>query len=256
MKTWKKIITLTILMFVSMCSFFACGKGDDIYADMYIDIISAKDYNGDSIANNTITFFSDSTKNRFTLVLDIFDAPKDTSDEILCSIDDTSKVCEYKDSEYKARTTFYFEAKSGGNTFIRFRSAEGGATLVYEVKVIVPISNLSINSSLIPLIRGEAADLSEGENYLTYTPSNTSQRGIKYEAFPIEESPSSSILEEIAAINKYIEDNNHSSIKVPSSISGRMSTIKSFAVKITSQFNETISRTAIVNVLEKINKVS
>ena len=76
MRTWKKILTIMILLCLTTITFFACGKKDP-YADLEIKVVEII-----GLENNTYTLTNQSGENSFTLKLTITGVDDDISKEI------------------------------------------------------------------------------------------------------------------------------------------------------------------------------
>ena len=248
MKTWKKIITFSIITLMSCVAFFACGKNDK-YANMKVSLVSAVDYNGNAIENNTISLSGDTTKNKFTITVRVDGVKDDVSPNVEYFIDNPA-IINFVNGTYSGNLTIgNFEAKTDGETIIRAKTKEGNKSFEMAIKVIVPIQSFVVKNNLVPIVRGTSVDLAESDAYLEYLPSNTTQREVYYKADLIADDDNSynEVLQnEISDINKALEA-NPGIITIP-----EKSTITSFQLTITSKWDENKSQVTIVNVLDPI----
>lgn len=236
MKNWKKFLTLSILFVMSIFTCVACGK-NGIYDNMTISVEAS------GLEDNSINLSADESKNTFTLKVAVDGVSSDVDKHVEFVIDNQGIVVLKSAVYYNGVTTATFQVKSDGNTIIHINTVEGNKTLSYPITVNVPIQLLSVKNNLIPLVRGQETSLYINDDYLVYTPSNTTQREVEYYAESIygENSYDS---EDIRLINDYIKTNPNT-IKIPEE-----TTIKSFYLTIKSKYNENLYQKTIVNVLD------
>lgn len=240
MKTWKKLLTLTLLFLTSVFTCVACNKTGK-YDNMSISITAEG-----LLDNNTMNLSADTTKNVFTLIVKVDGVDNNVSKSVNFTIDNQSIVVFNGGTYNNGITTAKFTVKSDGDTIIHVNTAEGNKTVSFPLRVAVPVEMFTIKDNLIPLVRGKETMLDVNDDYLIYTPSNTTERGVSYHAEPINEFGA----DDVRKINEYIE-NNAGKIKVPTDTD-----VNSFYLTITSLYNNSekfISQKAIVNVFDAPN---
>ena len=154
MKTWKKVITLIVLILSSALTCFACGKNSK-YDNMKIEFVSCKDYADNDIQNNTVVFSSDASKNHFTLMLKVTGVDSKVDRRIEFSVDNPTVIMPNGGKYYESLgvTEAYFDIVGDGETIIRAKTIEGNKTFDYAIKVSVPIQSFEVKNNLIPINR-------------------------------------------------------------------------------------------------------
>ena len=247
MKTWKKVITLIVLILSSALTCFACGKNSK-YDNMKIEFVSCKDYADNDIQNNTVVFSSDSSdasKNHFTLMLKVTGVDSKVDRRIEFSVDNPKVIMPNGGKYYESLgvTEAYFDIVGDGETIIRAKTIEGNKTFDYAIKVSVPIQSFEVKNNLIPIIRNSSIDLSDTDKYISFFPSNTTQREISYKAIEINEIDRGEVdkINAKLSINPRVIDTTD------------LKDITSFILEITSVYDSSLTQQTIVNILDKMD---
>jgi len=245
MRTWKRILTLTLLVFLSIFTTVACSD-DNKYANMQIEVAS------EGLVDNTIKYsYIDDSKNVFSLKVKVTGVGRDVSKSVMFEVDNPSIVTFDSFTEDDGVTTANFKVNSdGGLAVIKITTEEGNVSTEFPVTVNIPVQMIEVKNNLIPLVRGEETTLDDSDKYLEYTPANTSEREVTYFAEAIEGDGS-----DVAAVNEINEHiAQYNTLLVPSD-----SKIKHFYLSINSTANQdgvantNLFKKTIVNVFDAPN---
>ena len=187
MRTWKKILTLVVFMMLACITVTACNANNK-YAKMTMTVET------DRLVDNSITLSNKESENYFTIKVTVGGVASDVSKKVNFVVDNPAllKILppETKGDITTARVIINQldgnENLSSDKTFIRVLSEEGGKTESIPVKVIIPLQDIVIHKSSMPIIRGQSidnfVDSDMIKTYWSYFPGNTNQDGVKYVA--------------------------------------------------------------------------
>ena len=252
MKTWKKILTIMIMLLVSSMTFFACGDKDP-YADMKIVVVETTGLS----ENNVFTLSNDLQDNTFTVVATVDGVDDDVSKKItatssnngLVSIKSVNTEGDYTTVTCGFNVTAGNDVVSDGATII-LTSEEGNQTLNFDVSIVIPLQVMSVNLEQIFISKGQVVSLENYPNLVSYIPSNTTQKGFSTFATPITSVDFSASV--ISPVNEYMQ-NNPGKIYIEEDL-----TINSFYLEIKSNnisslTGEYETRKVLVVVLDKMD---
>jgi len=203
MRTWKKILTIMILMFVSTQVFFACGNKDP-YKDMKIAITTEG-----LTEDNTFVLTPDAESNTFTVVATVTGVDGDISKEVYATSSNDGLLSVKGEPVFANGVTtfeFVFNVLPGdeivSNTAtILFKTKEGNKTQPLDVKLDIPLQTMMVGVNKLTIIRGQEVNLNEYPNFVTYSPANTTHKGFKTHATAILGVTSSAL----ESINTYMD---------------------------------------------------
>ena len=203
MKTWKKILTLALIMLSSVLSFFACGK-DGKYDNMTISIVSVEGLD----ENNTLFFSNtDSSLNKFTIKVKVDGVGGDVSTSVDFRVNNGGVATLLSSSQSGNVTTANFEAKSDGNTIIQIVTAEGNKSYDFNLSVKVLPSYIRFKNKNIAVIKEE--DTAINIDNIDFYPENVTQKGIKFVAVSATGEEAESELLNMARNQIALSEQNH-----------------------------------------------
>ncbi|MBQ2864315.1 MAG: InlB B-repeat-containing protein [Clostridia bacterium] len=153
--------------------FYGCDK--NAYKNMSLSIEGSTDME--------VVLNDDPSLNLFTVTALVSKMPKGYDGAVSFSVpvNDFISLKETSNKVEDGRSRAVFEAKQqGGPVAITVKTLEGNLTTQVNVKVVKPVTSISFNSQIIPVIKGEQTDISK---YLTFNAgeSSTNQTGVKLE---------------------------------------------------------------------------
>ena len=250
MRTWKRILTIMILLLVSTMTFFAC-KDKDPYADMKIVIVETTGLND----NNVFVLSSNQEDNSFDIVATVEGVGDDVSKKITATSSNNGLVSIKTISTEGEYTTIscVFNVAAGADIIsntatIVLDTEEGNKTYNFDVSIIIPLQAMSVNLEQIFIAKGQVVSLDEYPNLVSYVPSNTTEKGFSTYATPVTSGSWSE--SSITVINEYMA-NNRGKIFVDQDIDSFYLEIKSNSVSTLTGDYET--RKVLVVVLDAMD---
>ena len=155
MRTWKRILTIMILLLVSSVTFFAC-KDKDPYADMKIVIAETTGLN----ENNAFVLSSNQEDNSFTIVATIEGVDDDVSKKITATSSNNGLVSVKTVTMQGEYTTITcaFNVVAGADVIsntatIVLDSVEGNKSYNFDVSIIIPLLILALVGAAVTWTR-------------------------------------------------------------------------------------------------------
>ena len=169
----KSLLAICLILFSSVMLFYGCDK--NAYKNMSLSIEGSTDME--------VVLNDDPSLNLFTVTALVSKMPKGYDGAVSFSVpvNDFISLKETSNKVEDGRSRAVFEAKQqGGPVAITVKTLEGNLTTQVNVKVVKPVTSISFNSQIIPVIKGEQTDISK---YLTFNAgeSSTNQTGVKLE---------------------------------------------------------------------------
>ena len=181
-----------ILLLVSSISLFACGDSNK-YKSMKISVVSTSgitiDKNQDGVDKEneaTFTYSSTDNENTFTVKVSVTGVDDDVLKAVIATPTDKGLIT-VRQSDYNrfsGETMFVFSVNvvdgttANDSTVIHFQTEEGNKSLDYKINVVIPLRDIRVSETTIPIIRGQEIKLDEYSKFINYIPANTTQKGV------------------------------------------------------------------------------
>ena len=169
----KSLLAICLILFSSVMLFYGCEKNQ--YKNMTLSVEGETEVE--------VVLNDDAAQNLFVITAQVSKMPKGYDGAVAFSVPvnnairavDTSRKVE------DGRSIAVFEAlQQGGPIPITITTLEGELSKTVYVKVTRPITSISFNQQIIPVIKGQTTDISK---YLTFNSGSdsTNQTGVKLE---------------------------------------------------------------------------
>lgn len=187
---WKKSILFGVIMLSAILAFFGCSK--NVYEDMTLSL---------STYEQTIALSDDQSENTFVIAATVDGRPKDYNGAVTFSISNPTNSISLVQANNVSNgvTNAVFAANSVGTSIITVATKEGNLQKRVTVNVIREVEEVAFTSATLPLPRATSVALAD---YLTFTPSDTSQTQVTYSlALPEGSSTLQTELDKVQVLN-------------------------------------------------------